>query len=514
MARVGYCIVLTLILGSCAQVGTISGGEKDTAAPAPIPEKTVPENASVFMVGQEVSIVFDEFFTLVDPSQNIQIVPPHAKINARAKGKTLYVSWDEVLKDNTTYAIYLNRAVKDLSEGNDSIIQYVFSTGATLDSLYYDFPIVDATNGRPVQDVTCVLYSESGDLVNYSLSNESGIARMRYLATGRYKPLVFEDENKDMVPQVQERVGFPADSIIAIDSSGIFDPIRLFSPAPKAEIEDVKYQPPASYFVHSTVPLIEPRVFVGEVEVDTSLFAQISENSLQVFVDPDSIFSGSIAVHSELMTDTSDYRLLKSQAQTNTRLYCTAPKNTFAPSETVSIFANDIIRAIDTMKIAVYGEDSIRIYPTFSVKRNELLLDFPFEKTSDFEIVFDANAVSTRVGENTETSIKVKRNSAKKYGSLVVTLEAYTEPIVLVVKQGKTTVHSIPITTFGEPVSIEELAPGEYTFEVIRDRTENGRWDTGDLSSRTQPETIDFFSKPTKVRANWSVEITLHPTHP
>jgi hypothetical protein len=39
------------------------------------------------------------------------------------------------LSKETTYAIYLNRTVKDVHEGNDTLITYVFSTGKWIDSI-------------------------------------------------------------------------------------------------------------------------------------------------------------------------------------------------------------------------------------------------------------------------------------------------------------------------------------------------------------------------------------------
>ena len=86
MARYSYLIFLTsLILTSCAQVGTITGGEKDIAAPKPITDKVNPPNASVNFSGNQVVIPFDEYFTLSSPGTSIQIVPPHATMKASVK---------------------------------------------------------------------------------------------------------------------------------------------------------------------------------------------------------------------------------------------------------------------------------------------------------------------------------------------------------------------------------------------------------------------------------------------
>lgn len=105
-----------LIVSSCAQIGTINGGEKDIAAPKPIIEKTFPQNETVNFKSNTVTIPFDEYFKLVNPLNNIQIIPPHASLTSSVKRKTLHITWDDTLESNTTYAIYLTNAVKDLTK--------------------------------------------------------------------------------------------------------------------------------------------------------------------------------------------------------------------------------------------------------------------------------------------------------------------------------------------------------------------------------------------------------------
>jgi hypothetical protein len=46
---------------------------------------------------------------------------------------------------------------------------------------------------------------------------------------------------------------------------------------------------------------------------------------------------------------------------------------------------------------------------------------------------------------------------------------------------------------------------------VILDQNKNGVWDTGNLTLGSQPENVLWFSSPTKVRANWEVDVSLTP---
>ena len=54
-------LFIPLILLSCAQVGTLTGGEKDEIAPQPVAGKTFPPNETIGFRSNEVEITFDEF---------------------------------------------------------------------------------------------------------------------------------------------------------------------------------------------------------------------------------------------------------------------------------------------------------------------------------------------------------------------------------------------------------------------------------------------------------------------
>ena len=77
MAGKYYIIVLLgLLVSSCAQVGVISGGDVDRYAPKPVAEDVVPLNESTNFQGNSIEIPFDEYFRLMNPTQNIRMVPP------------------------------------------------------------------------------------------------------------------------------------------------------------------------------------------------------------------------------------------------------------------------------------------------------------------------------------------------------------------------------------------------------------------------------------------------------
>ena len=312
MARVYYLIsLLVLMLSSCAQMGTLSGGDKDTFAPKPIENKIDPPNKSLNFTEKSITIPFDEFFKLKNPTQNIFIVPPHAIIDATVKGKDLILSWSEQLKENTTYSIYINGAVQDISEGNDSIIQYVFSTGDQIDTTSYSTFIIDAWSNKAVSNCVLALFdTESGELINFAESDAEGFVKLNYVQPANYKMLAFIDENRNLEHDEYEVVGFRSDSIITISESIIDSSIiRIFHPQTKPQIRSLKFKPPGMLSIGSTHPIENESLFINNMLVDKAHYKKINNDSLHVFFDADSIAQLELVLQTKNYIDTSRIRI-------------------------------------------------------------------------------------------------------------------------------------------------------------------------------------------------------------
>ena len=76
--------------------------------------------------------------------------------------------------------------------------------------------------------------------------------------------------------------------------------------------------------------------------------------------------------------------------------------------------------------------------------------------------------------------------------------------------KGTTVVQTLPLQGLKKTL-IQQLEPAEYTFKVVLDENQNGKWDTGDFEKQLQPEQILWFSDSIKVRANWEIDLKLIP---
>ena len=516
VARFYPIILITLIISSCAQVGTISGGDKDEVAPQPKLMRISPPNESTNFTSKEIEIPFDEFITLSNPTENIRIVPPHAKLNASMKKKSLIISWEEDLKPNTTYAIYINNAIKDITEGNDTIIQYVFSTGNELDSIKYAVKVIDAWTNLPVEKCIVGLFDPvTKEIRNFTETSKNGEALLNYIKADNYELLAFIDENKDLIVQDHERVGFKTDRVIDIQAS-IIDTvaIRMFTPIPKAKIRTKKYQSPNSIIIGATVPINNETIYLNGVKLSPERYVKIKEDSLRIFLPVSDVLINEIVIHSDEISDTASVRTSVSKTPPQVTVSSQSSKNSFAPSENIAFVASSFITEVDTSMIRVLNtKDSTYVYD-YSYTTAHNILTIELDKTLYSQLVFHflTDAISTDAGGNLEQKINCALNEDRNYGSLNLNLSYYSTPILLQVYFDNKPIKLIALEGSLESVLINELEPGNYTFKVILDENKNGKWDPGNLIDYLQPEKVDLYSTPTKVRANWEVEATLIPT--
>ena len=511
---------LALLLFSCAQVGTISGGEKDSAAPKPIMEKMSPPNESTLFFQKEIEISFDEFFRLNNPNTNIRIVPAHATIKTRVKGKSLFLSWDDDLQANTTYAIYLNNVVNDITEGNDSIIQYVFSTGDVLDTLNYRVFVADAWTGKPIDGCLVGIYDlKSEELRSFTETNSFGLAQLNYLKPGQFRLVAFKDENHDLELQEHESIGFlPEDSLFLYASAVDSLPIRLFKPIGNPRIRSVTHVSPGYLLIGATSSMENESVYVNGERLSAEKYRKISDDSLQVFFSISDLSSAEMVISSDLINDTISQRFSAANKTAALSLRPVVSSGLISPRDSIVYFCNDFIESVDTTKISAINLDDSSVITNYYVTHTYNRLEFHFgnrDLLKTIKITMDTGAVRTTHGTCQRFSNTLTFQSENKYGVLKTDLGYYEgQPLILSVISNSKTVRMVKIEEGTSSVRLEGLLPGDYSFSIVRDANNNGKWDVGAYETRTQPELVDHYSSPTKVRANWEVELSLIPKNP
>ena len=511
--------IVLLLLTSCAQVTSLTGGEKDRIAPKPIDKKVNPQNGSTNFIASKITIPFNEYVKLNNPLETIVMIPPHGKPKATLNKKTVTLSWEDTLQNNTTYSIYLNETVQDITESNDSLMVFVFSTGDYIDSLSYQVKVIDAFTSQPISDCFVGLYEGEMDSIRptyFVKTDKQGEALFSYLKAGDYNILAFQDLNKDMLLQANEKVAFKKEkiklSLDKLDTNNVFAdsiPLRLFHRKAKQNIRTFNYTAPSRFTIGSTVSLRNRNFYMDGNQIKENIHFY-ADDSLAIIYPVSDSSKMEFVVQSEDFVDTATIRLTKSEKKRDLNVWINLKEKVLNLSDTLTFLCSDNTKAIDTSLITIMNlEDSSDIDYTTIVQSN--FVQFIIEKDSlkSFQIRLKPLAILTEnsslASEITKT-ITVKKE--KDYGVLKLDISDYSEPIILEMLLNNTVLKSYQLK--GEKsLTINELNPGNYTFRIVLDENENGKWDTGDLENQIFPEVIHTFSEVTSIRANWDVDAKL-----
>lgn len=498
-----------LLLG-CAQVGEISGGEIDDAAPKIIRDKSTADSLINFNENS-IKLTFDEFFELKNPEQSIIILPQHAKLKSTIKQKELIISWDDTLKQNTTYVIYINNALKDINEGNDSLYKLVFSTGSYIDSLTHFVEVKDAWSQQPVSNCTVALYSTSDSVTPtyFSITDIAGNAAFDFLKGGQYKILGFKDDNNDLTIQASEQVAFHEDSVmITADTTLNRTLLRLFNQEPKKQI-NYTFQGPERLTISANFNLDTFELKINKTIIDSSKLIKHNSDSCSIFFQ--NILEDDLEVifNSSSFQDTNTVRVLDKEKSTNLKVKSLRDLSQLFADDPIIFETNALIETIDTSKIFIKNENQEAVPYTAQFEKNQLFLKLNVLGSIKGSIKFEQNAI-TNLGNQIQDSIQFnfEVKSADAFGKVLIDGSKLEGNILVFLYLKDKLIGKQPLLTEGK-CFFDQLIPGEYSLSYVLDENKNSKWDTGNLNKRQQPEPVIWYPGMVKVRRNWDLELVL-----
>ncbi|MFH0759241.1 MAG: Ig-like domain-containing protein [Bacteroidota bacterium] len=215
--------IFAALCWSCAQQGSPTGGPRDETSPVVL--KCEPANYSTQFIAKKTQITFDEYIVLDNVNQELVVSPPmEKKPEVKLRKKTLFIEFEEALKDSTTYTFNFGSAIKDLHEGNKLLnYEYVFSTGDVLDSMSVRGTLMYAEDlSIPGEPFSIMLYDDLRDSVPIldiplyvGRSDDSGVYSVNNLKAGVYKVFALKDGNYNFIFDLPtEEIGFLDSSLI------------------------------------------------------------------------------------------------------------------------------------------------------------------------------------------------------------------------------------------------------------------------------------------------------------
>ncbi len=464
LMKIKYCMYAFLLLvityaaiaglSGCAQIGTPTGGPKDTIPPVLV--SASPVGGKTNFTGNKITLTFNEYIDVQDIQKNVLVSPfPKQTPSISFKLKTITVKLKDTLKPNTTYVVNFGNAIRDLNEGNPfKNYQYVFSTGNTIDSLQLSGRVVMAESGKADSTLVAILYRDAPDSAVETrkpdyLARLDGKGNFTFtnLSAGTYKLYALKDgDGGNTYNSVIEPFAFLNEDV---EIQGTVKPVTLFA---YAQEKDTRKPPPTSS--SAAKPAADKKLkytLVAAPGNPQSLLAPLLIN----FSRPIKEFNAQAII----LSDSSFNRI---------------------------------------------GNTSISLDSTGRI----MSIKAPWTEETDYRLVMKTDAVADTFGNalpRTDT-LRFKTRSKADYGSLVLhfkNLDTTKHPVLQFFKADELQ-RSIPITN--ATWSDRMIEPGEYELRILYDENGNALWDPGNYKEKKQPEHVVTLPQKLAIRANWDNE--------
>lgn len=523
-----------LLFSGCATVKQPMGGPKDETPPEVL--SVVPKNLTTNFKAAEIVISFDEFvklnneFTEISTSPDMEI-PPLFKI----KKKSLIVTLPDSLEKNTTYAINFGNAIVDFNEGNElKNFSYVFSTGPIIDSLTISGKVKDALTLESEEDITVLLLPIKQDSMLtkkkasiFSRTDSSGNFSIKNLHEGVYKIYALKEKNNDRIyNNPDELIAFHNDSLsLQKDITGIN--LTLFKEIPKdfrVLNRFLDNQGKISILLNKPIEEISFKIINNE-ELDSQKITKLTHSKDTAYMWLPEYSFDSLEVElkdSSTILDTIKIKRNKKD-EYDRKITLTDNLNSRLVNKITNIILTGSVplKEYDKSKI-ILTEDSIR-KDNFQIEFDstdisKAVLKYNWKAKKNYELSLEENAFIGNFNEkSTESTRKFTYDETENYGDIILKIIApdSSQHYLVQLMNDKDEILKNNAIIGSSTLSYKNLLGIKYKVRIVYDDNANGKWDTGDLENKIQPEHVWFWNKIISIRPNWEQEDTITiPTHP
>lgn len=515
IANLTACLVI-ILLASCAQIVAPTGGDKDFTAPKV--SGVSPQNKTTNFNKKKIVVQFDEFIQLNTPEELIVVSPPlDVKPTYTNKGRALEIKLNSALQPNTTYTINFSTAVGDNKENNLlKDYNYVFSTGAQLDSGHVSGNLVNAFTNKPEKDITVALYytdsfTDSTIIkkkpVYLSKTNDNGDFRISNLPQIPFHIIAFKDENRNLKADKTEDIAFTELIIKPGDSNASSYKLRLFKPAAfnADHIIDTFNREPDKFVIciYNPGPItitnsngnpVYVKQLKGSITDTFYVFTKLNQNdtAANLLVNNKPV---PIRYKPIFKTEKLSYSFNK-QPELN---------------DTITFQFNNPIITVDTARIRLF-KDSTRVKAIHLFTNPfEYKIAYNWAEKTNYKLEISDSAFTDLFNQKSKKDKSLfTTKTFKDYATLLLHVKlgaAIKEPVILqIIDEAEIKIFHQFILTRSQDINLEYVLPGNYKLKYIFDANGNDRWDNGDFKLKTQPEKVSYFKETITIKAYWDLE--------
>jgi len=536
-ARLFYFAPVVFMFFSCATQVAPSGGAKDTIPPAVV--KHIPDSFSTHFSSKNIAITFDEYIQLENLNEQLVISPPlSAMPDIKVKNKTLLIHFDDTLKENKTYTFNFGNSIKDITENNAvENFQYVFSTGAAVDTEQVNGKVLNAFTLEPEKGALVMLYDGNADSLPYldkpsyfSRTKENGSFLIKNISQGGYKIFALKETNNNYLFDSR-------DESIAFTDRAVFsgsDSVTLYlftETLPQRLVRVNVFEPGKVTFVFQQsadsfryeLMSGNPEIFAEEYSAgrDTiSLwYKNISADSLFLKIISPTLPSGDTVII-PLITPAKmkmpEKEALRGRTVSAFQLSLqTNLSGKFDLNDSIRIVFSHPIALWDSAQVVLMKDTSERISITkqfTDTLRRHLVIMGRWEEGKTYKLKIPAGAFTDTFGLKNDTlEFIFQTRQLNEYGTMKLdvnikdTIDNVNMILHLLDESGKVIRQNY--LSKSRAVNYEYLMPAMYRLRIVDDENGNGKWDTGSYLKNRQPEKVMYHSQKINVRANWDIEM-------
>ncbi|HSF53608.1 MAG TPA: Ig-like domain-containing domain [Algoriphagus sp.] len=529
---------LTLLLfASCAKQSTPTGGPRDEDPPVLL--ESNPATQSLNTSPEQITLTFDEYIKLENPSKGIVITPRIKKdeVEFTALKNVVTIKLNQELEDSTTYVFDFQKAIVDISEENPAEnLKLVFSTGNAIDSLSisgkvnFYFPVSktdykDVLVGiYPLGDTTDVLTAPP-----YYLSqvDTTGGFTITNIKNGQYLAYAWKDTNGTLKAESKSE-----DYDFILDTLTLEQNIENIQfNLSKADITPIRILRTASFGQNFDIVVNRGPVEIklSNDDLGTEFFYNFSDNRIRIY--PTSSKTDSIPFNISLKDSvgfTKDSLIWAKFPQSERKpdkLQVTANsgKNFYQSMEAELQFSKPI-KSIntDSLYIAYDTASIIPINETMmffkdSTKRDLLKIRFsiPDSLTQEIFTIKAADSTFTDIeNQVNETVLSANYRKLKREGladEISGNILGASPPFIVQLMNSKNELIREQFLGNSSSYSFKLVEPGTFKIRVIEDLNGNKSWDPSNFTQRKLAERVFYFINPEGdptlvIRSGWSLQ--------
>ena len=519
-------IFIVLFIFGCAAQQPPQGGPRDQTPPKLV--KAIPGNKTRNFAAKQIDLEFDEFIKLTNAYQEISMSPAMEKPPEYSSNKRkLKIEFKDSLQKNTTYVINFGKSIQDVNESNIlKNFTYVFSTGNHIDSLSITGSVTNTLTQEKEKDVLVFIFPVKQDTLFgkkkpsiFALTDSSGNFALNNLREDDYRIYALKEASPDKIfNRDEELIAFLKKPIhLRADTSNV--QLTLFKQDPeKFRVSEKRFDTDGKLLLVFNKGLTQPAIKViypANVDDKKQVSFSRTKDTASVYLRNMNFDSLRVAIFDKGKPIDTIYQL-KRKNESFTRVVTTSYNmgndSKLKPGGNLVITASIPIENFDQSQITL-NEDSVAT-SEYTIQKDTgnyklLNLKYRWRETSKYELILNEGALTDIYGDkNKRLSKKFQINKLDNYSQLTVkltvpdTAKAY---VVELLSEDKKLIQSDPITK-NTSLVYKGILAAKYYVRIIYDENKNGKWDSGNVRLKRQPENIWLNEKLITLRPNWEAE--------